>query len=698
MAINLSSKEIKDDINVTQAVDLDVMEADNFLNNDHRASDGVVDHTGLEPRLRSRILASDLNSGDLIRINSLGEFAPALEKIASNIKLSETAIDEFENSTGAQHYYNPATGVILETMPSASSPYPVYVRAGIVSGDSISWGTTVDIAPGLTASNGMYYAMIGYDPNADQYIVSFRYNGDAGSYVTTISVSGNTITIEDGPTRVLYGGGGANFRTIYQILWHELEQKFVIAWADTSTSYLQAAELVGGVFSWVGSAVSLGASDDFTVKFNIDQSTGRILTIYNTAFKNIYIRAAKFTGGVLGVGSATLLKAGEPVITDGQSRNAWVVFNTNTNKFVALSNWNGANYASYDEVLYYSMVEVDDSLVITATPHTAVPVNLAEATGVPLAVFVPSQDALYMTHSISNNQITLQRLDVVGDTLVLDTDFSSTPLTGARFNSGPGYHEISYDPVLNRVMVSIIVNNYDNGVFFIEPSNLVKYFEDVAGILQENGLTGETKSAALQGHISTIHSGLTIGAIQYIQSDSSIDEIETNSPIGVAISDTEILIGDDHQLDVTRHTLQGDITITASQVSDFETTVSNNASVVQNTAHSADVTSNPHSLTVMQAWNTVEKTGTYTAVASDEILANTNTIGFTINLPAGPSPGDSVRIIDALGTFATNNLLVGRNGSNIRGVADDLNLDLNGSFVEFIYVNASIGWTYMYYV
>ena len=87
-----------------------------------------------------------------------------------------------------------------------------------------------------------------------------------------------------------------------------------------------------------------------------------------------------------------------------------------------------------------------------------------------------------------------------------------------------------------------------------------------------------------------------------------------------------------------------------------------------------------------------EKTGAYTAVAGDYILANTSGGAFTVTLPATPSVGDAVIFFDARNTWATNNLTVGRNGENILGSASDLTADVDNSRLELVYVGGSIGW------
>jgi len=87
------------------------------------------------------------------------------------------------------------------------------------------------------------------------------------------------------------------------------------------------------------------------------------------------------------------------------------------------------------------------------------------------------------------------------------------------------------------------------------------------------------------------------------------------------------------------------------------------------------------------------KTTTYTAVSGDRIMADSSGGAFTITLPATPSLGDFVQILDKAGTFNTNNVTVGRNGSNIVGAAANLVLNVQYAVVLLIYSgNATVGW------
>jgi hypothetical protein len=85
------------------------------------------------------------------------------------------------------------------------------------------------------------------------------------------------------------------------------------------------------------------------------------------------------------------------------------------------------------------------------------------------------------------------------------------------------------------------------------------------------------------------------------------------------------------------------------------------------------------------------KTGAYTAVNNDALAVNTTSSAFTITLPAGPSANDQVYFTDYARTWPTNNMTIGRNGSNIEGVAEDLVCGLSRTFA-LVYIDATAGW------
>ena len=92
------------------------------------------------------------------------------------------------------------------------------------------------------------------------------------------------------------------------------------------------------------------------------------------------------------------------------------------------------------------------------------------------------------------------------------------------------------------------------------------------------------------------------------------------------------------------------------------------------------------------SWNTTKVTSGFTASSGVGYFADTSGGAFTITLPASPSSGNVVAISDYKGFFATNNITVGRNSSNINGDASDFILKTDNTTAQFIYVDATEGW------
>ncbi len=92
-------------------------------------------------------------------------------------------------------------------------------------------------------------------------------------------------------------------------------------------------------------------------------------------------------------------------------------------------------------------------------------------------------------------------------------------------------------------------------------------------------------------------------------------------------------------------------------------------------------------------WNTTPVTSTpTTGVSGAGYFINSTGGAKTVNLPASPSAGDIMAVADYAGTAATNNITIGRNGSNIEGIANDAVLSTNRDSVSLIYVDGTQGW------
>ena len=94
-----------------------------------------------------------------------------------------------------------------------------------------------------------------------------------------------------------------------------------------------------------------------------------------------------------------------------------------------------------------------------------------------------------------------------------------------------------------------------------------------------------------------------------------------------------------------------------------------------------------------RVWRAI--TAAETVQPGAQILANTNGGAFTLTLPASPSAGQEVSVIDQGYDFNTNALTIGRNSSNIANAAADLVVNTQGAGFTLVYSgDATTGWTY----
>ena len=160
--------------------------------------------------------------------------------------------------------------------------------------------------------------------------------------------------------------------------------------------------------------------------------------------------------------------------------------------------------------------------------------------------------------------------------------------------------------------------------------------------------------------------------------------------------------------------LIGEVQVATDMVADNAVTLAKMAGLVRGKIIVGDASGDPSALTVGTAdqvltsngtdvsWSDsvggaswAIKTGAYTAVTGDGVMVDTDSSAITITLPISSGPpalGDFVRVMDATGNAATNNITVARNGNNIQGAAADLTIATNRAAIGLVYVNATEGW------
>lgn len=114
----------------------------------------------------------------------------------------------------------------------------------------------------------------------------------------------------------------------------------------------------------------------------------------------------------------------------------------------------------------------------------------------------------------------------------------------------------------------------------------------------------------------------------------------------------------------------------ALNITDGKLFYKNNLGVVQSISSDGG---NPYS-------NVSEISGSTAAVKNTLYVL---TASLTLTLPASPSVGDAIGVSNLSGTLTS---VIGRNGNNIMGLAQDMTVDALDAGFNLVYTGASNGW------
>ena len=125
-------------------------------------------------------------------------------------------------------------------------------------------------------------------------------------------------------------------------------------------------------------------------------------------------------------------------------------------------------------------------------------------------------------------------------------------------------------------------------------------------------------------------------------------------------------------------------------------TFDNAISVTGNITSTGNITLSTSTATIdahnTPIWNTSTQSTNFTASAGNQYFIDTSTAAVTLTLPSSAVIGDEIRVLDATGTFDTNNLTIGRNSHKIQRDASDLTVTTEGAAFALVYHNSTNGW------
>jgi hypothetical protein len=86
----------------------------------------------------------------------------------------------------------------------------------------------------------------------------------------------------------------------------------------------------------------------------------------------------------------------------------------------------------------------------------------------------------------------------------------------------------------------------------------------------------------------------------------------------------------------------------------------------------------------------------YTASDGDNIICDCSSGAITITLPASPTIGMQVKVIDGDGNAGTNNITIDGGSEKVQGDAADMTISTNSAGVALVYYDSDEGWRLKY--
>jgi len=83
-----------------------------------------------------------------------------------------------------------------------------------------------------------------------------------------------------------------------------------------------------------------------------------------------------------------------------------------------------------------------------------------------------------------------------------------------------------------------------------------------------------------------------------------------------------------------------------------------------------------------------------TVVAGGNYMVDTSGGAVTITLPSTPSLGDTIKLVDATGSFSTNNLTLSAGSEKIKGISGDQTFLTDNMSFTLVYYNNTRGWVF----
>jgi len=501
-------------------------------------------------------------------------------------------------------------------------------RRGTELDNEITWESSVELVATGVDDGGR--AAI----NDAQTKILFSYEDGAFRYIRSIAISGDgsSITIENATDHAseLNYASGAGFRD-FDICYLPDDDRFLILGRDTDNSDFLTAVVINATTATpsTNTAVVVNAVATTGVRCTYDTTEDRVIAHWNEGSLNGKMATATTST------TSTVWTSSVSTSTNDPEALA-LVYDAGLDRAILISNDDDgvdgvrARIALLNNVAGTLSV-VDEVSLGPESTDTIADGGIVKF-GDDWLTFI-EDDLLDLT--ARRVTITTTTITIDSNLILLNKGINASVSGGDRSSlhvfadsKKAGIIYINNVTVNSTIRYQYIVNEVD--------------LEQVVGINIETGLLGETKTTSLEGSIISIYSGKTKGANAFLLPDGTVSEFVTSAKTGVFISDTELKL----------------ILPVFSTIDDW----------------------------------LIETSEVFNTIKGDKILANSSGGSFDILLPANPKPGDSLKVADGAGDFDINPVTLLRNGRNIQGIADDIDLTVSDKEYIIVYRDSTYGW------
>jgi len=423
--------------------------------------------------------------------------------------------------------------VIIAYQDSANSFYGTAI-VGTVSGTSISFGTAV-----VFESATSTYTSSTYDSTNNRVVIAYRDGGNS-SYGTAIvgTVSGTSISF--GTAVVFESANSPYISSVYD----STNNRVVIAYQNNGNSNYGTAIVgtVSGTSISFGSAVVFESASSNYISSTYDSTNNKVVIAYRNNGNSNYGTA------IVGTVSGTSISFGTAVVFESASSLyiSTTYDSTNNKVVIAYRDQTNSNYG-------------------TAIVGTVSGTSISFGT----AVVFEAANSLYIstTFDSTNNRVVIAYRDLdnfsYGTAIVGTVSGTSISFgTAVVFESNSSdYNFTTYDSTNDRVVIAfrdVGTSNYGKAVVGAPGTTIgptISSQNNFIGIAQTTAASGSAVQVRLPGSYDQNNTGLTPGAVYYVNpTTSGFTTTATQpsawsgavnwDPIGRAVNSTTLLLTD----------------------------------------------------------------------------------------------------------------------------------------------------------